>query len=92
MRKNKIIIPVISSFLYIFACIIAFTFYHARPETDQFSSMFIAMLTMPWILLQGLLYVITASIFNYTLNDLVWYISFVTMGNRKYNFNILYFQ
>ena len=78
MLKNRFILPSILSIMYIFSCIIAFSFHIARPATDKFSGMFIVLLTMPWSLLEALFHdLVIASIFDYRFNDFVWYVSSV---------------
>lgn len=48
MLKRKLLIPSILSLIYVLLCIMAFAFHIARHETDKFSAMFIAVLTLPW--------------------------------------------
>jgi hypothetical protein len=78
MLKNRFILPSILSIMYVFSCIMAFSFHIARPATDKFSAMFIGILTMPWSLLEALFHdLIIAPIFNYTFSSVVLNISLV---------------
>ena len=69
MLKHRLSRPIILTFIYVLFCIFAFVFHIARHETDKFSALFIAMLTMPWSLCFALFKdFIIATIFDYSFN------------------------
>ncbi|MBP1762716.1 MAG: hypothetical protein H6Q64_2258 [Firmicutes bacterium] len=69
MHKRKLLIPSILSLIYVLLCIMAFAFHIARHETDKFSAMFIAVLTLPWSFLESLFHdLVISTIFHFEFN------------------------
>jgi hypothetical protein len=72
MLKNRFTLPIILSAMYVFSCTMAFMFHIVRHETDKFSAMFIAILTLPWSLLESLFHdFIIATIFHFEFSYLL---------------------
>ncbi len=72
MLKHRFSLPSILSIVYFFSCIMAFAFHITRHETDKFSAMFIAILTMPWSLLESLFHdLIIATILHFEFSHVL---------------------
>jgi len=69
LNNKRAILPFIISGLYLIASIVAFIFHIGRHETDKFSAMFIAILTLPWSLLESLIHdIVISNIFHFEFN------------------------
>ena len=74
IRKHKV--PIILSIIYASLCLSAFAFHII--EREMFSAMFISILTLPWIILEGLTYsIIINPIFGIEFRSPVWDVSYV---------------
>lgn len=73
IRQYKV--PIILSIIYASLCLLAFAFH--MNEREMFSALFISILTLPWIILEGLIYSIVINpIFGIEFRSLAWDISY----------------